>query len=214
MGSSAHLLTDCLSFRTCRPLVHPCHVTCIHCANPVAASTQSVAALVRILSSSVAVSLLVTSAESIIRRLPTQNLIKDAPVPIYIGRSDVAESVVTIRSPFCGYNTTLCVGLKGGDLSRYSNKTEPVSLRKCPYDHRLTSKSYLSTITVKTFIIILPTRWRQNQLACIWNNYNVTVTLCIHRVIVKQFRSISMPAGFRRHLVGKTISNVCYCDVA
>jgi len=24
---------------------------------------------------------------------------------VYIGRSDIAESVVTIRSPFCGYNT-------------------------------------------------------------------------------------------------------------
>ena len=22
-----------------------------------------------------------------------------------------------------------------------------------------------------------------------------------------------MPAGFRRHLVGKTLRNVCYCDV-
>jgi len=27
------------------------------------------------------------------------------------------------------------------------------------------------------------------------------------------FRSISMPAGFRRHLVGKTLRNVCYSDV-
>ena len=26
--------------------------------------------------------------------------------------------------------------------------------------------------------------------------------------------SISMPAGFRRHLVGKTLSNVCCCAVA
>jgi len=25
---------------------------------------------------------------------------------IYTGRSDVTESMVTIRSPFCGYNTT------------------------------------------------------------------------------------------------------------
>jgi len=23
-----------------------------------------------------------------------------------------------------------------------------------------------------------------------------------------------MPAGFRRHLVGKTLRNVCYCDIA
>ena len=25
---------------------------------------------------------------------------------------------------------------------------------------------------------------------------------------------ISMPAGFRRHLVGKTLINVCHCDIA
>ena len=32
-------------------------------------------------------------------------------------------------------------------------------------------------------------------------------------VTYMQFRSISMPAGFRRHLVGKTLRNVCYSDV-
>ena len=31
----------------------------------------------------------------------------------------------------------------------YSNKTESVILRKCPYDHWLTNKAYLSTITVR-----------------------------------------------------------------
>ena len=25
---------------------------------------------------------------------------------------------------------------------------------------------------------------------------------------------ISMPAGFRRHLVGKTLRNICYCNTA
>jgi len=25
---------------------------------------------------------------------------------------------------------------------------------------------------------------------------------------------ISMPDGFRRHLVGKTLRNVCHCDIA
>ena len=48
----------------------------------------------------------------------------------YTGRSDV-----TIRSPFCGYNTTYCDESNGEDLSCYSNKIESVSLRKCPYDH-------------------------------------------------------------------------------
>jgi len=35
----------------------------------------------------------------------------------------------------------------------------------------------------------------------------------IHRATVTQFLSISMPAGFRRHLVGETFRNVCYSAV-
>ena len=53
---------------------------------------------------------------------------------VHIGRSDVTESMVTIRSPFCGYNTTKCVQLNGEDLACYSNNTESVSSRKCRYD--------------------------------------------------------------------------------
>jgi len=36
-----------------------------------------------------------------------------------------------------------------------------------------------------------------------------------YTVTVTEFRSISMPAGIRRHLVGKTLSqNVSFCDIA
>jgi len=64
---------------------------------------------------------------------------------LYIAWSDATESMVTIRSPFCGYNTYTMRSDKGENLSRYSNKIESVSL--CPYDHRLTNKAYLSAIT-------------------------------------------------------------------
>jgi len=33
-------------------------------------------------------------------------------------------------------------------------------------------------------------------------------------VTVAQFRSVSMPVGFRRHLVGKTLKNAGYCNSA
>ena len=69
-------------------------------------------------------------------------------VGLYIGWRNVTESMVTIRSPFCGYNTISCVELNGEDLSCYSYETESVSLRKCPYQHWLTSKAYLSAVTV------------------------------------------------------------------
>jgi len=62
--------------------------------------------------------------------------------------------MVTIRSPFCGYNrnTTYCVEVNGEDLSCCSNKIESVCLRKCLHDHRLTNKAYLHAITVTTFL--------------------------------------------------------------
>jgi len=42
-------------------------------------------------------------------------------------------------SVLCG-NTTYCVKLSGEDLSRFSNKSKSVGLRKCPYYHYLTKK--------------------------------------------------------------------------
>ena len=73
---------------------------------------------------------------------------KRLPDRLYTGRTDVTESTVTLRSPFCGYNTMQCVLLNGEDLSCYSNEMESISFRKCPHDHRLTSKAYLSAVAV------------------------------------------------------------------
>jgi len=46
------------------------------------------------------------------------------------GWSGVTESVVTIRSPFCGYNTMQCVELNGEVLLCCSNKIESVIYSK------------------------------------------------------------------------------------
>jgi len=40
------------------------------------------------------------------------------------------------------------VELKGEDLWSYSHEIDSVSLQKCPYDHQLCNKTYLSAITV------------------------------------------------------------------
>jgi len=37
------------------------------------------------------------------------------------------QSLVTIRSPFCGYNTISCIELNSEDLLCYSNETESFS---------------------------------------------------------------------------------------
>jgi len=56
--------------------------------------------------------------------------------------------MVTIRSPFRGHNSIQCVDLNREDLSCYLYKIESVSLTKCPHEHRLTKKAYISAITV------------------------------------------------------------------
>jgi len=65
-----------------------------------------------------------------------------------------------------------CVMLNGEDLSCNSNKIESVrpTLRKCPYDKILTSKAYLSAITVTNISKIFYLQdGGENQLALIWN---------------------------------------------
>ena len=103
--------------------------------------------------------------------------------------SDVTDSMVTIRSPFCGYST-ICVELNGKDLSCYSNKIESVSLRKCPYNQWLSnkalsdsfwilSKAYLSTrpITVTN----ISKSFTHKMVAIInWYRYGTKLRLCHH----------------------------------
>ena len=67
---------------------------------------------------------------------------------IHIGWSDVTESMVTTRSPFCDYKMPWCVELNGEYLSCYSNKIKSVNSRNCPRDHWLANKAYLSAFTV------------------------------------------------------------------
>ena len=87
--------------------------------------------------------------------------------------------MVTIRSPFCGYNTTSCVELKGEDLSRCSNKIESVSLRKCPHDHRITNNAYLSAITVTNISQSFTYKMAAKSTGIDMEQHYVTVTLCI-----------------------------------
>jgi len=99
---------------------------------------------------------------------------------LYTEWSDVTECMVTIRLPFCGYNTIRCVKLIGEDLSRYLNKTESVILRKCPYDHWIANNPYLSAVTMtnisKSFY--LQDGGKKSSGIDMEQNY-VTVTLCI-----------------------------------
>ena len=122
--------------------------------------------------------------------------------------------MATIRSPCCGYNLAWCVELKGEDLSSYTDKIESVSLRKCPHDHRLTNKAYLSAITVTS---VSPTSWHtygkklrhchptyqwhdaiwqwtklaENRLNLLQNNRKLTTNLIITRgkVLSWEYRS-------------------------
>jgi len=85
-----------------------------------------------------------------------------------IGWSDVTESMVTIRPPFCGYKTISCVELNGEHLSCYSNKSESVSLRNCliwsPTYQQGVFECY-RCVRDKHFSEFLPARWRQKSLS-------------------------------------------------
>ena len=48
---------------------------------------------------------------------------------------------------FVGITQHKCVGLKGEDLLCHSNKTESVSLRKCPHDHWPTTHQLHTSLT-------------------------------------------------------------------
>ena len=98
----------------------------------------------------------------------------------HTGRSDVTQSMFTMRSPFCEYNTVQFVELKGKDLSCYSNKIDSVGLRKWPYDHRLTKKMYLSDITVTNISPSFTHKMvAKNQLAQIWNEIT-SLSPCVY----------------------------------
>jgi len=89
-----------------------------------------------------------------------------------LGTTCIAESVVKVRSPFCGYTG---VELNGEDLSCCSNRIEPVCLRKRPYDHRQSVfERYHSD---KHFSEFLPTTWRQKSTGIDMERNYVTVAL-------------------------------------
>jgi len=85
--------------------------------------------------------------------------------------------MVTIRSPFCGYNTIWCVELNGEDLSCYSNKTEWASLRKCSYNHWLTDKAYLSVFITVTNIYQSFTYKMAAKIN--WHRYGAKLSRCL-----------------------------------
>ena len=68
-------------------------------------------------------------------RPPVSVITKTLSAILYIGWSDVTESMTTIRSPFCGCNMAKCVELRGEDLSCYLNNIRSAGLRKCLYDY-------------------------------------------------------------------------------
>ena len=84
--------------------------------------------------------------------------------------------MVTIQSPFCGYNLAYCVELKGEDLSCYLNNIWSVGLWKCPYDHELANKVHFNDITVK---IISESFTHKTAAEASWHWNYITVTLWI-----------------------------------
>jgi len=88
--------------------------------------------------------------------------------------------MVTMRSPCCGYSLATCVELKGEHFGVSSHKIESVSLRKCPYDHWLTNKAYLSAITVGLTRIFRSFTYKM-AVKTGWHRYGTKLRHC-HRM--------------------------------
>jgi len=61
------------------------------------------------------------------------------------------------------------VEIRGEDLSCYLNKIQSIGLRKCPYEHQLANKAYLSDITAAnisesfTHKMAVKTSWHRHE---------------------------------------------------
>ena len=110
---------------------------------------------------------------------------KPAALWLYIGQSDVTESMVTTRSPCCGYNLAWRAELKGEDLWSYSHKIESVSLQKKSIRSLAHQQSVFRRCYSKpTFFRVLPTRWRRKPAGIDTERNYVTVTACIGNATV------------------------------
>ena len=87
-----------------------------------------------------------------------------------------------------------------------------VGLWKCLYDHYLANKPYFSVSEKqwKTSMKVLPTRWRRKPAGTEITSLSSYVYMGWQW---RNNRSISMPVDFCRHLVGKSLRNVCYSDI-
>ena len=95
---------------------------------------------------------------------------------LYMGWSDVTESMATTRTPFCGYNMAQCVKLMGEYLSCYLSKT---------FDP-LVYGNVCMIINLPTRSILAISQWNIYQsfthkmaAKTSWYWSYVTVTLCI-----------------------------------
>ena len=78
------------------------------------------------------------------------------------------------------------MALRGGDLLCYSNKIKAVGLQKCPHDHWLTKKAYLSHNTVanisKSFThnVTVKTSWHRYKAN--WRHCHPVYWPCSHTI--------------------------------
>jgi len=99
---------------------------------------------------------------------------------VYIGWSDVTGYMVTIRSPFCGYEMLQCVEIRDEDLSCCSVSLLKVSI--CQY--MSTNKAYLIDITLAnisqsfTYKMAPKTSWQryETKLSHCHPMYNISLS--------------------------------------
>ena len=114
---------------------------------------------------------------------------------VYRGWSNVAESVVTIRTPFCGYNTIWTRWVKWRRFIVLL-KLNWISLRKCPYDHWLTNKACMALLQWQTFLRVFTYKMAAKIN---WYRYGTKLRHC------QPMYYRPLEDGIRRNLLIKTI---------
>jgi len=97
--------------------------------------------------------------------------------------------MVTLRSPFCGHDTTQCVEAKV--YRDIQIKIESLSLRKCPCDRQITNKTYLSDITVANISHSFTYKMAAKPTGIDVEGSYVTVTLSLEHVLFLDSHSIA-----------------------
>jgi len=112
-------------------------------------------------------------------------------IPVYIGWNDVTESMVTIRSPFSGYNTRYNALSKMAKIYHVIQINWTSLLKMSTWSLTYQQSVFKRYHSDNHFSEFLSTRWRQKSTVIDMEQNYVTVSLRIHLWLICYFDDCS-----------------------